>query len=365
MLARRILLGLALSFAALSGARAADTYADLLNQFNEIVFGNVVSASETEGRAVIGGSLTQSGVGKYCFQSSDGSGPCTSSTLAATTPQVGSITVGSTTQSFGALAVYGNTSGGITAQYGNAFLGGTNTATLSAPLNSQTIYVKTQGTSSAVGGNGNLVYQTASVGVTPSSQNGTVTQGSFTLPSFATTFQNPLTTLSTALANLSGINQGTSNTFNATPTTINGVKVAVYNVTGSNLATDITNFNFTLGTADTVVINVRGSVGALGNLNAFTGQNKVIWNFVDQTSLTLPAWAGTILAPLAAVTLTGISQGDVVAASLNQGANEIHNYAFQGKLSFVNAPEPASMSILGIGLGGSFVAARRRQSQKR
>ena len=90
----------------------------------------------------------------------------------------------------------------------------------------------------------------------------------------------------------------------------------------------------------------------------------MIWNFVGQGSLTLPSWAGTILAPSSALTLTGISQGDIVVASLTQGANEIHDYAFSGNLNFVpanpsSAPAPSGLAVLGIGVAG-LVAMRRR-----
>ncbi|MEI7712781.1 MAG: collagen-binding domain-containing protein [Rhodospirillales bacterium] len=355
-----VLLGLAMC-GTVSPAAHADTYRDLLNQFNEIVFGNVVSGSETEGRAVIGGNLTQSGSANYCFQTSDGSGPCGNSSLPATTPQVGSITVGAATQSFGALTGYGNVSGsGVTASKGNIFIGGTNTGALSLTTNTQTAYVATQGTSSAVGGNGNLVYSAKSVGVTPASQNGTVSQGTFAMPSFATTFQTPLQALSSYLGSMTGIAQGTSNAFNATPTTISGTAVTVYNVLGSNLPTVIQNIGFNLNGAQTVVINVTGAVGALPtNLNTFAGQDQVIWNFVGQGSLTLPSWAGTILATSSALTMNGISQGDIVAASLTQGANEIHNYAFSGNLSFVPVttggsslptPEPRGIAIMALAI---------------
>lgn len=351
-----------------STAAQAAPYAGLLNQFNEIVFGSVVSGSETEGRAVIGGTLTQSGAGMYCFQSSDGSGPCGASPLPATTPTVTGVTVGAATQSLGALTVYGDVNGsGVTGQKGNVFIAGTNTGALSLPGNGQTAYVGTQGTSSAVGGNGNLVYGSAAPGVTAKSQNGSATTGSFALPGFASTFQTPLQYLSSSLAGLTGIVQGTSNVFTAAPTLINGVKVTVYDVNGSDLAAVIRNFSFALNGAQTVVINVIGAVGALtSNLNTFAGQDDVIWNFATQTNLTLPGWAGTILAPDAALTITGVSQGDIVAASLNQGNNEIHNYGFTGDLDFVGDPsqlgiaEPADLGVLAVGAAGLVLARRRR-----
>ncbi len=346
---------------AVSSVAHAQNAGSLLNQFNEIVFGNVTSGSETEGRAVIGGNLTQSGAGLYCFQTDDGSGPCSSASLAATTPQ---IAVGAVNKSFGALTVYGNVSGSIAAQYGSIFIGGTNTAAISLNTSGQTAYVRTQGTSSAV--NGNLVYATTANGATPTAQNGTVSQGSFTPPSFATTFQTPLQNLATYLSGMTGINQGTSNTFNATPTLINGVAVTVYNVQGSNLPTVIQNFNFSLNGAQTVIINVIGSVGSVAtNLNGFTGDDNVIWNFEGAGALTLPSWAGTILAPTDALTMNGISQGDIVAASLTQGANEIHDYAFTGNLSFVPtgsgtpAPEPGGLATIALG-SGLLLALRRR-----
>jgi len=360
-LARGILLA-----GTLTSAAHAQNAGNLLNQFNEIVFGNVVSGSETEGRAAIGGNLTQSGAGSYCFQTDDGTGPCGSAALPPTTPQIGGITVGAATQSFGALTVYGNVSGAVGAQYGNIFIGGTNTAGITLNGSGQTAYVNNQGTSSAVGGTGSLVYATTANGATPHSQNGTVNQGSFALASFATTFQNPLQNLSSYLGTMTGINQGTSNTFNATPTTIDGVKVTVYNVQGSNLPTVIQNFNFQLNGAQTVVINVIGSVGSLStNLNGFAGSDQVIWNFQGPGSLTLPSWAGTILAPTDALTMNGISQGDIVAASLTQGGNEIHDYAFTGNLSFVptgsgtTAPEPTGLAAIALGTG-VLLALRRR-----
>lgn len=343
-----------ISAAALACSTAqASTYSDLLSQYNEIVFGNVSSGSETEGRAVIGGNLTQSGSGNYCYQTSDGSGPCGTSPLPATTA---SITVAGNAQSLGGLTVYGNVSGsGVSAGKGSIVVGGTNNGAVTLSSNTQTAYIYNQATASAVGGNGNLFYTTHPNGITPASQNGTVTQGTFTLPSFATTFQNPLQYLSTYLSGLTGNNQGTSNQFNATPTTINGVSVTVYNVLGSNLPVVIQNANFQLNGAQTVIINVTGPVGTLSsNLNAFTGSDNVIWNFVNQTSLTLPGWSGIVLAPTTAVTLNGISQGDIVAASLTQGANEIHDYAFTGNLNFVPAtppavPEPGGLALIGLG----------------
>ena len=177
-----------------SNTARASSYADILSQFNEVVFGNVTSGSETEGRAVIGGNVTQTGSGDYCYQTGN-NGPCGTSPLPATTA---SITIGGNSQSFGGLAVYGNLSGsGVTAGKGSIVIGGTNTGAISMPSNTQTAYVSNQGTSSAVGGNGNLVYTTKSAGVTPASQNGTVSQGTFALPGFTTTFQNPLQYLST------------------------------------------------------------------------------------------------------------------------------------------------------------------------
>ncbi len=361
-----------------TGAQAS-AYTGLLNQFNEIVFGNASGGSKTEGRAVIGGNLTQSSSGSYCSKTSDHSGPCGTSPLPATTPQITGITVGAATQNFGALAVYGNTSGStISAGKGNVFIDGTNTARLSLSSSTQTDYVATQGTSSKVSGSGNLVYTTAATGVVPGAQNGTSKQGSFVLPDFTTTFEDPLLFLSTYLDGLTGIAQGTSHNFSAAPTIIGGVAVTVYDVLGSNLSQAIKDFNFKLNGAQTVVINVDGQIGALHNsLDTFTGQDNVIWNFYNQTSLTLPDWSGAILAPEAALTLRGASRGDVVAASLIQGGNEILNYAFAGDLNFVPdalrpvlnpvpgnstaVDAPGGLAALVIGAAGLALARRRSE----
>ena len=323
-----------------------------LSGFNLILSGNLTTNSETEGRTVVGGSIT--GATRFCFNGCTGNG----SPLTTGGPAYGALTTyGSITSSVtvfnGDVTVGGNVASGATidlSHNGTAYVAGSNAGTIS---------------------NGNLYVTGANSGTV---QNGTAytnqpTSKTFPYGSYASTFGNPLADLSTALATLNPSqtitsNPGSNYVFNATPTLVNGVLVTVYQI-GAALLSSMQNIaGFNLNGADIVIVNVLGSTTSLPNLNNFGGASAVIWNLVNETgSLALSSWAGTILAPNANVSNSSIITGTLVAASLNQSA-ELHNQAFTGDLSFLvtSVPEPPGWALLAGALPLLALLRRRRRA---
>lgn len=95
----------------------------------------------------------------------------------------------------------------------------------------------------------------------------------------------------------------------------------------------------------TVIVNVSGTNPSVNNFGAaFTdpvgGGNasvfNLLWNFYEATSLTIPNFRGTVIAPLADVRLTGGNfDGRLFVGGnleVDGAGHEIHNYAFGGAL---------------------------------
>jgi choice-of-anchor A domain-containing protein len=320
-----------------------------LSGFNMILSGNLTSSAETEGAAVIGGSLT--GATHFCFNGCTG--------------DVGPVSPGG--PSYGALTVYGNVNSSVTMANGDIDVGG-NVAS------GVTIEMSHNGNAYVGGGNagqisdGNLYVTGANTG---SVQNGTAYTGeplptTFPYGSYAGTFGNPLADLSTTLATLNPTlsitsNPGSNYVFNAMPTLQNGVLVTVYQISASLLSNMQNISGFNLNGADVVIVNVLGSTTSLPNLNNFTGAGAVIWNLVDETGgLSISSWAGTVLAPDAAVTNNSILTGTLVANSLTQDA-ELHSQPFTGDLAFLAVPEPPDWAVM-AGMLPLLILLRRRRA---
>ncbi|MCW1885003.1 choice-of-anchor A family protein [Luteolibacter flavescens] len=150
-------------------------------------------------------------------------------------------------------------------------------------------------------------------------------------------------------------------TFNATPTLIDGTRVAIFNVSAATLFGNGGNFDrleLNMNGAETVLINVSGTNIDINKnfTNGFTNnESKVLFNFFEATSMTVNRnFRGAIFAPLANVQQNGSNfDGSVVAAKLTQTA-EIHNVTFKGNLPASSIPEP-SVAILALaGLGLAF-----------
>lgn len=128
----------------------------------------------------------------------------------------------------------------------------------------------------------------------------------------------------------------------------------------------------------TIIVNISGSSGVLGA--GFSGGSdfgrNIIWNFHDAADLVFNAgFMGTVLAPGALVDSRDFIQGTLVAAGLEQ-SGAMRMASFQGDLSassggannggipVVSAtPEPATWAMLMLGFG-LIGAALRQRSQR-
>jgi choice-of-anchor A domain-containing protein len=203
-----------------------------------------------------------------------------------------------------------------------------------------------------------------------------------TLGSFASTFQAPMTALSSQLngvaANSSVAVSGNSIAFNAAP---NSSGVAVFDV-NTSLFTNNSTVTLNLDGATSVIINVNVdscvqnacafTFGSSVNFSNPTGYaDDVLWNFVNATGLTFSdEFGGTVLAPLATVTNKAPIDGTLVADDY-VGNGELHSHPYIGTLPGGTLqppgggsnpiPEPASLVTLGIGMAGLAAVRRRRR----
>jgi choice-of-anchor A domain-containing protein len=366
------------------------TAAQILQQFNAVVFGNFSTSSDVDGRTVIGGNLTGSGSYNTSPSSNDGTSTYAALSVYGASNGGGSINI----DNGGGVTVAGLNTATLTLNGGNSvYIGSTNSGNISDSSGTSSISVNGNnsatitdnsgnGTIKINGKSGNISGQTSTNVYLPNTgdkngniNNATVHYGTVSLTnplgstSISTTFKTPLTNLSTQLEAQASNSTVTSSsgtvTFNAAP---NSRGQAIFNINSSVLTAGNENVVFDANGATTIIINVTcGSTNcsitlpsSTDFLNDTSYAADTIWNFYNASTLDFGAeFGGTVLAPNAAVANSSPIDGDLIANSFS-GTGELHNYPFVGNLTF-GVPEPASIAMLGVGLIGLLAARRRAQ----
>jgi choice-of-anchor A domain-containing protein len=302
---RQILPAAIVAAGSVHGAASAATLtsATILKDFNAIVFGDASTTSDIEGAAVVGGNFS----GATMYNHPTASQP----------------------SGFGALTVYGATSGNPINlnNGGNAYVAGAHGAIVN------------------FNGGGHYIGAPAAA---------------------VTDFSAPLTALSTSLSTLAATaslpTPDNNEVIKAVP---NASGIAVFNLSASDLSL-IPSYKIDLNGASTLVFNVSGTAI---NFNAndesgVAGANNIIWNFYQADNVNLVTQiAGTVLAPLAAVTNGNQIDGALVAKSW-KGNGELHDYGFTGTLPSA-APEPGAWGLMIAGFFGVGGVLRSRRKAAR
>lgn len=288
-----------------ASAHAAPLIAsEVLQQFNLVVFGNAKSSSHVDGRAYIGGNVTG---GDYVLHAKD-----------------------MPASEYAGLVVGGNASN-LNVNGGGISVGGNLS---NANINTGSAYVS--GNASSVNFNGGSAYVGGSTSGT--NFNGGRSYAAATQPSTAA-IESTMRDLALQLAGLPSTGStvsisGNKATFNAVADA-NGL--AVFDLTSIDTALfKLGEFEFNLGSADTVIFNVDDLVisifaNFLGGSAQAIGSN-VIWNFYNATDITLYSqFGGSVLAPNATLTNYNNIEGSVVVSSIDQ-RGEIHLQPFSGDL---------------------------------
>jgi choice-of-anchor A domain-containing protein len=336
-----------------------------MRELNLIVLGDMAGASNVEGKAFIGGNLTngtQFGVGR----GSQGATPSARPTLTV----VGSTSGNSVQLQNGPNGGMGNvgTPPGMTV--GGNLAGGLNLNATGATVRVGGSIANTNGSSgSTISAGGSSAGFLNANGATVSLNLG----AGFTNPLVAdlvaqrSKLDQDLKALSGALSALPETDAnsislfGGRRTFNAVD---NGRGFSVFTV-GSEIFGS-SEFDMTLSNPGMlVVVNVLGSSSYTWNANSIGGLNaslndQVIWNFGDATDLFINRMThGSILAPWAHLRNTADLEGSIAVGRFTQGG-QIHLGTLSGDMPVV--PEPGTWAMLIAGFGVVGMAARRRRA---
>lgn len=340
-----------------------------MRELNLIVFGDMNGASNVEGKAFIGGNLTngtQFGVGRS--NPGQSLAPSDRPTLTVLGNASGN-SIQLQNGSNGGAGLVGTPPGVVVG--GNLGGNGMN-------MNAQNAVVRVGGNASGVNGsNGSTITTGGSFsgnlnGAALSANQGAgfrnalvaeVTAERDALVANLSHFSNALADLEATSGNSTAV-FGSRLTFNAVD---GGRGFSVFNMDAAFLS-GFGEFDMVLANPGLrVIVNIatpgsyQWNQNAIGGLNASLNDN-IIWNFADTTSLTLNRQIqGSVLAPFAAVRNFADLEGTLVAASFVQGG-QLHLGTYGGDLPerFGVIPEPAAwcLMIAGFGLVGS--ALRRR-----
>lgn len=246
----------------------------------------------------------------------------------------------------------GSTATGLNSSNNSVYIGGNDLITGDKGSN----FIRTM--------SGNVVIKGTYSAPNVDAQNGgTVSTGSYDL---APTIAN-LNKLSTDIALLGGtaITINDPNNVKVNLGAIAG-NVKVLSIDASQLTGNRTLDFLNSTSSDTVIINVTGSGTVNWGWSTNFDQTRILWNFADTATLNINnrSFAGTILAPKAAVTQSQNIDGTLIAKSwVNNNSAELHDFAFKGTIPLVSAPEPAGLMVTGGFLGLALFSRRRQQAR--
>lgn len=371
-------LALGFSFASTTGAQAASMSAvDIMNSYNLVVFGDLDSKSEVEGKTFVQGDVTGGNTSQYNIHDVQ------QNALPALTVG-GGIKSGVTVDGRGlvvggdiAAPVQVNENGSV----GNpdVVVGGNVKSTISGQFNGNggSMYVKgsVQSGATATANGGNL-YVTGPVSGTASANGSGTThlnspEPASHVPDIATQATQMKQTLTGYSQYLNSLQAGSTVSVVSGTAEFNAVAgangVAVFDVSDASVLS-AGQFSFNAGSDVTsIIINVSVS-GLIDIATNFIGDaaslaSKIIWNFTDATGVTTERdFDGNILALLANFTNNQDIEGSVFAQSVTQNG-EIH-YAGQVP-GVLQTPVPASLPLFAAALAGlvGWRQFRRRQEQ--
>jgi choice-of-anchor A domain-containing protein len=305
-------------------AFAIPTGTEILNQFNLVVFGDLTSSSEVEGRTYIAGDL--GGPSSNYFIKGNEAPP----------------------SDYAALIVGGTVSNGPyqVNNGGSVVIGGD----LDTQIN--------------LNGSGGVRYVAGDVNVAQNGDPSTTVQGPVDIPDFETPLRQLSSDLTGFAANSSATIEGNKGIFTGTPDA-NGL--AVFWIDGVDFFGSIADLEFLIGGADTVIVNVTGAaINIAANFLNGVGDaiaGNVIWNFFEATDLLVTtAFYGSVLAPNADLINTNFMKGGIVANEVIQ-QGEMHLAPFVGEIPSTEVPEPETALLVLPGLIGLIALGRRFRRQ--
>ncbi|MBX3315791.1 MAG: choice-of-anchor A family protein [Phycisphaeraceae bacterium] len=290
--------------AALSaGAMAVSASADVLSNWNLIVFNDLTSTQEVEGRTMVGRDLN-TGASNY-------------GTMLHRPSHLG----------VDVLIVGRNLNGGnVQMEAGNLRLGGTRTGNVN--FNGGGVQINDPGAASIVSAARSEVQWISN------HLAGLVATNTVSIP-----MGSPAPVNFSAVANVDG--------------------VAVFNVNGNQLFGNgfVQQFDIAMNSAASVIINVSGTSITHNQGNFLGGFNpanasKILWNFYEAETLNIErALYGAVLAPNAHLTNGNFIAGSVAVENFTQNG-EIHLPTYNGYV-----PTPGALALLGV--AGLFASRRR------